>query len=129
MSRRLAGTSEGHPAGTLLGAGWALLIREKGADSHKIMTDPDDPLAIRRKRLLYQSRHRGTQEADLLIGGFAAAHLPGMSPAQLDTYERLLAESDVDLVNWLTGRAVAPDDVQSDVFDLLKNFKLHAANT
>jgi antitoxin CptB len=93
------------------------------------MTDLDDPLATRRKRLLYQSRHRGTQEADLLIGGFATAHLAGLSATQLDTYERLLEESDVDLVNWLTGRTAAPVDVQSDVFDLLKNFKLHAART
>lgn len=93
------------------------------------MTEFDDPLSTRRKRLLYQSRHRGTQEADLLIGGFATAHLPGMSGAQLDTYERLLEESDIDLVNWLTGRAEAPADVQSDVFDLLKNFKLPTAKT
>lgn len=93
------------------------------------MTVPEDPLAIRRKRLLYQSRHRGTQEADLLIGGFATAHLTALTAAQLDTYERLLDESDVDLVNWLTGRSTAPDDVQSDVFALLKNFKLHIVKT
>lgn len=89
------------------------------------MTIAEDPLANRRKRLLYQSRHRGTQEADLLIGGFADQHLAVMTAAQLDTYERLLDESDVDLVNWLTGRATAPDVVQSDVFNLLLNFKLY----
>ena len=93
------------------------------------MSNPEDPLANRRKRLLYQSRHRGTQEADLLIGGFAEQHLAGLSAEQLDTYERLLDESDVDLVNGLTGRAEAPDDVQSDVFNLLINFKLHIVRT
>lgn len=93
------------------------------------MSTPEDPLANRRKRLLYQSRHRGTQEADLLIGGFADQHLATLSAEQLETYERLLDESDVDLVNWLTGRVAAPDDVQSDVFDLLMNFKLHTVRT
>lgn len=93
------------------------------------MSIPEDPLANRRKRLLYQSRHRGTQEADLLIGGFAEQHLAGLSAEQLDTYERLLDESDVDLVNWLTGRAPAPEDVQSDVFNLLLNFKLYTVRT
>jgi antitoxin CptB len=90
------------------------------------MTEPDDALAKRRKRLLYQSAHRGTQEADLLIGGFAARFLPTMTAAQLDLFERLLDENDVDLVNWITGRASAPAELQSEVFELLKNFKLHA---
>lgn len=93
------------------------------------MSNPEDPLANRRKRLLYQSRYRGTQEADLLIGSFADEHLGTLTAAQLDTYERLLDESDVDLVNWLTGRAEAPDDVQSDVFTLLMNFKLPIVRT
>ena len=93
------------------------------------MTFPEDPQTTRRKRLLYQSRHRGTQEADLLIGGFAEQHLAGMTAVQLDTYERLLDESDVDLVNWLTGRATAPDDIQSDIFNLLMNFKLYIVRT
>ncbi len=93
------------------------------------MSIPEDPLANRRKRLLYQSRYRGTQEADILIGSFADQHLATMSADQLDTYERLLEESDVDLINWLTGRAAVPDDVQSDVFTLLMNFKLPTLRT
>jgi antitoxin CptB len=88
------------------------------------MTDANDALATRRKRLLYQSAHRGTQEADLLIGGFAAQYLAILTSAQLDEFERLLDENDVDLVNWLTGRTAAPDELQGAVLDLLKNFKL-----
>ena len=84
----------------------------------------DDPLALRRKRLLYRSHYRGTQEADLLIGTFADRHLAAMTAAQLDEYEQLLEENDVDLVNWLSGKAAAPDDLQGPVWQLLKNFKL-----
>lgn len=92
--------------------------------THPDKTEPDDPMTTRRKRLLYQSRYRGTQEADLLIGGFATRHLASLTAAQLDTYERLLDESDVDLVNWLTGRSAPPVALQSDVLNLLMNFKL-----
>lgn len=88
------------------------------------MTEHDDALSKRRKRLLYRSRYRGTQEADLLIGNFADQHLPTMSESQLDLFERLLDENDVDLVNWVTGRAPVPAHIQNAVFDLLKNFKL-----
>jgi antitoxin CptB len=62
----------------------------------------------RRKRLLYRATHRGTREADRLVGGFAQAHLEGLNAADLDRFEALLEESDVDLVDWLMGRGVAP---------------------
>ena len=84
-----------------------------------------DPLTHRRRRLLYQSRHRGTKEADVLIGGFAERHLAAMSADQLDRFERLLAEADVDLMDWLAGRRPAPEEIaQLDVFGLIKNFRL-----
>jgi antitoxin CptB len=86
---------------------------------------PDlDPHEIRRKRLLYLSQHRGMKEADILIGTFAARHLAGMDLAQLERYERLLDEEDADLMDWLMGKYPVPDDIKSDVFDLLQQFKL-----
>ena len=90
------------------------------------MTDvpSSDPHAIRRKRLLYLSQHRGMKEADIFIGGFAARHLANMTVAQLERFERLLDEEDADLMDWVMGKQPIPDDVQSDVFDLLQQFKL-----
>jgi len=85
---------------------------------------PTDPHEIRRKRLLYLSQHRGMKEADILIGRFAAAHLPAMDLAQLERFERLLDEEDADLMDWLMGKYPVPDDIQSDVFTLLQQFKL-----
>lgn len=91
-------------------------------------TATPDELATRRKRLLYQSRHRGTQEADLLIGGFAERHLPIMTATELDEFERILAESDVDLVEWLSRRRISPARLQGRVWELLKNFKLDSVS-
>ena len=87
----------------------------------------DEAVEIRRKRLLYQSGHRGTKESDLLLGAFAQAHLPGFDPAQLERYETLLDESDNDLFDWMTGRAVPPAEKMSDVLGLLLRFRYPGA--
>src|SRR5438874_2155068 len=50
-----------------------------------------ETLDTRRKRLLFRSWHRGTKEADLLLGSFAERHLASFTEAQLETYEARLA--------------------------------------
>ncbi len=87
------------------------------------MTETD---AIRRKRLLFRSWHRGTREADLLLGSFADRHLHELSTAELDLYERLLEENDADLWDWLSGQAPAPDQYRSPMLERLKSFKFTA---
>jgi antitoxin CptB len=83
-----------------------------------------EPTAIRRKRLLYQSRYRGQLESDLLLGRFAGAHLAGLDRAQLDRYEALLAESDQDLLAWISGREPVPPRHDHDLFQRLRSFRL-----
>src|SRR5262245_16932599 len=56
-----------------------------------------DPLAVQRRRLHFRSWHRGTREADLILGRFADAHLDGFSAEQLDRYGGLLENSDPDI--------------------------------
>jgi antitoxin CptB len=88
----------------------------------------DEAAEIRRKRLLYQSGHRGTKESDLLLGAFAAAHLQDFGPAQLDRFEALLDESDNDLFDWISGRAAPPAEKMSDVLRLLLSFRFPGAS-
>jgi antitoxin CptB len=75
------------------------------------------------KKLLFQSRHRGTREADFLIGGFAERHLPVLTDAELDTFERLLGEPDPDIVDWVLDRAEVPMAHRSRVLELIIKFK------
>jgi len=82
----------------------------------------NDPLAIQRRRLHFRSWHRGTREADLVLGRFADAHLAGFSPEQLDRYAALLEKSDPDIYDWLTGRASVPPADDTDVLRLLQLF-------
>ena len=55
-------------------------------------------------RLLYRANHRGTREADRLVGGYVEAHLNVLDEPTLVALEELMDESDVDLVNWIMGR-------------------------
>lgn len=82
-----------------------------------------DQLEIRRKRLLYQASHRGTQESDLVLGGFAQQHLGRFGPEELDRFEALINVTDADLMDWLAGRVEPPEALKGDVLDLMINFK------
>ena len=79
--------------------------------------------ALRRKRLLFRSWHRGTREADLILGSFAEAYLARFDDDQLDRYERLLECPDPDLFDWIAGRALPPPAHDHDVTRLLLVFR------
>ncbi len=83
----------------------------------------EEPDEQRRKRLLYQSTHRGTKEADLIIGGFALAHISTLSADQLSNFEALLAESDPDLMSWIGNQIRPPIVHDNNVLKMIKNFK------
>jgi antitoxin CptB len=85
-----------------------------------------DALDRRRKRLLFRSWHRGTKEADLLVGSFAECHLPRLDEAQLERYEALLEVDDASLVDWITGRTAPPPERDDDVLRLLMKHKYTA---
>lgn len=83
----------------------------------------NDSLAIRRKRLVYRSRHRGTKELDLLVGAFAERHLAEMDAGQLDRFEALLELPEPLLYDWLLGRSAPPPEFDHDVTRLFLQFK------
>ena len=66
--------------------------------------------ATRLKRLRFRSWHRGTREADLMIGGFFDAHGATLSPDELDHFEALLEEQDVDIMGWAIGSIACPPE-------------------
>jgi antitoxin CptB len=65
---------------------------------------------VRRRRLLYRSRLRGTHENDLLLGRFAERALPRMTAPELDAWEAVLALPDPDLFDWIAGRLPVPPE-------------------
>lgn len=74
----------------------------------------------RLKRLRFRSWHRGTKEADLLIGGFFDQHGEGWNDAEIALFETLLEEQDVDIMAWAMGTAEAPERFRGTILDALK---------
>ncbi|MBH67344.1 MAG: succinate dehydrogenase assembly factor 2 [Rhodospirillaceae bacterium] len=77
-----------------------------------------------RKRLKYRSFYTGTKETDLILGQFAAKHLDSFNAAQLDDYEKLLKIEDPRLYKWISGMELPPSCYQTEVFYLIKEFKI-----
>lgn len=78
--------------------------------------DRDDRL----KRLSFRAWHRGTREADFLIGGFADRFAPGWGEADMAWFEALLEEQDVDIMTWAIGTAAPPPRYAGPLMDQLK---------
>ncbi|HYE26839.1 MAG TPA: succinate dehydrogenase assembly factor 2 [Allosphingosinicella sp.] len=65
--------------------------------------------AARLKRLRFRAWHRGVREADLMVGGFFDAHHAAWAEAEMDWFEALLEEQDVDIMAWALGTAEPPE--------------------
>src|SRR5688500_3191819 len=65
-------------------------------------------LASRLARARFRAWHRGTREADLMIGGFFDRHHAVWSEADLPWFEALLDEDDVDVMAWAFSARRAP---------------------
>ena len=79
-----------------------------------------DDLDFRRRRIAFRAWHRGTKEADLMIGGFADRYAGSWGPGELDWFEDLLAETDVDIMAWALGRQPVPDRYQGLLMEALQ---------
>jgi antitoxin CptB len=75
------------------------------------MSEPESAsLDTRRRRLLYRATHRGTQENDILFGGFVRRHIGTLDESELAAVEALLDVPDNELADWLTGRLPLPSE-------------------
>ena len=63
----------------------------------------------RLKRLSFRAWHRGTREADFMIGGFFDVHGSGWDEAEMAWFEALLEEQDVDIMAWALGTSPPPE--------------------
>ena len=86
--------------------------------------NPDEKDVARRKRMIYRSKQRGWLEADILMGSWAAKHVPGLTVQQLDEYETILNEETIDVFNYITGKDALPPHLQS--LPLMKDLQQYA---
>lgn len=81
----------------------------------------------RLKKIKYRAHHRGTQEMDIILGGFVDENIAGMSETELDQLEELMAEQDVDLLSWITGAKPIDDAPHTDLLKKIAQFQLQRA--
>lgn len=72
------------------------------------------------KRLSWRAHHRGTREADMLIGGFFDAFHQSWGAEDRALFARLLDEQDVDIMAWAFGTAQPPELFAGPMIDALK---------
>ena len=82
-----------------------------------------DSLEVVRKRLRFRSWHRGTKEADLVLGPFADEHLEGFGRRELEQYAAILEQADPDLYNWVVGAEAVPEGLRTPVMELILKSK------
>ena len=72
------------------------------------------------KRLHWRAHHRGTKEADLLIGGFFDAHHAIWGASDRALFAAMLEEQDVDIMAWAHGTAEPPERFQGPMLEALR---------
>ncbi|MBI3702067.1 MAG: succinate dehydrogenase assembly factor 2 [Afipia sp.] len=83
-------------------------------------TRSSEGLDDRRKRLLFRCWHRGTREMDMILGGFANAHIAKLSDAEITDLERLIELPDPDLYAALSGGVPLPAEYAKGIFARIK---------
>ena len=79
-----------------------------------------DTLELRMRRAKYRGSHRGTKEADLVVGGYFDRYHTTWDEAALAWFEILLEEQDVDIMAWAFGTAAVPARLEGPLMQLLK---------
>ena len=71
-------------------------------------------------RLKFRAWHRGTREADFMIGCYFDAHHAGWDEAAMAWFEALLDEDDVDIMAWALGTQPVPERYAGDLMDAFR---------
>ena len=71
-----------------------------------------------------QIKLHGHEGNRLILGQFAARHLPTLSDNELDMFEALLDAGDPRILAWVQGDEQVPEAFQGTVIDLIKNFEV-----
>ena len=79
-------------------------------------------LETTRKKLRFRAWHRGTREADLIMGQFADANIDTMDQKALDQFDALLDAQDLDVYNWIIGKEPVPERYDNELMAALLAF-------
>jgi antitoxin CptB len=72
------------------------------------------------RKLHFRAHHRGTREADAIVGGFFDAASADWSADDVAWFERLLDEQDVDIIAWAMGTADVPLNYEGPMMEAMR---------
>lgn len=73
-----------------------------------------------RRKLHYRAHHRGTREADAIVGGFFDSASATWSLEDFDWFEKILDEQDVDIMGWALGTIAIPKEFKGQMMDAMR---------
>lgn len=74
----------------------------------------------RMARAKFRAWHRGTREADYMMGGYFDRYADGWDEAALTWFEALLEEDDVDVMAWALQTQPTPPRFQGEMMELMQ---------
>lgn len=74
-------------------------------------------LSPRLARLKFRAWHRGTREADYMIGCYFDRFHSEWSEEDIALFERMIDEEDVDIMGWALGTLSIPEEYQGPLVD------------
>jgi len=74
----------------------------------------------RLRRLRFRAWHRGTKEADLLIGGFLDQYGATWAEDEFAWFEAILEEEDVEIMGWAIGTIPVPARWKGPMMDAMQ---------
>lgn len=91
-----------------------MLVGKRKFPYPRPMTSP------RIKRLQFRAWHRGTREADYMIGCFFDRFHARWSEAELAWFEALLEEEDHDILGWALGTLPVPEKFGGSLMETMR---------
>lgn len=77
-------------------------------------------LEDRKRRLRFRATHRGTKEADIVVGGFMEAGIERWGEGEVEWFEALMHEQDADILAWAIGKAAPPERFGGPLMDAMR---------
>lgn len=74
------------------------------------------------KAIMYRATYRGSKEADILLGGFAAEKLRDLSEDETAEFAKLLTYDDAVIFAWLKGEALSPISLKESLRHKLREY-------
>ena len=89
-----------------------------------LQSQHDDKRLARVKRLIYRASYTGMKETDLLFRTVCRKSSPPLDDEHLSQFEALLDAGDPALLGWVKGDEPVPEQFDTAVFQLIKDFKI-----